>query len=453
MQGPSTSPLADELRATLRLAGPVVLGQLGLMSMNLVDTAVVGRLGPAAVAAVGIGHAASMLVFMFGFGLLVGLDRTVAFAFGAGRTQEVRRVVVHGVVLAVVVSVPLTAAMFAVRALLPRLGVDPAMLHAASSYQTALTWSILPSMLFSALRQCLQGIGDTRTTTWVTVAANLVNLAGNLVFVPGAFGLPALGVAGSGWATCISRLFMAAALGLHAWRKLGPLPRWRWDRVLDGELLRLGVPSGVHMVFEGGVFVLVTMLAARLGAVPGASHHLVLLVASFTFMVPLGLSSAGAVRVGQALGRGDVAGARRAGSMAVMVGVAFMAFSAAALTSLARPIVGLFGQPAEVVELARLLLLCAGVFQVFDGAQVTLAGALRGADDTMSAMAANLVGHWAVGLPVGALLCYRLDMGVVGLWLGLAAGLAAVAGWLALVWHRRMAALFTARVVDGAAAG
>jgi MATE family multidrug resistance protein len=185
--------------------------------------------------------------------------------------------------------------------------------------------------------------------------------------------------------------------------------------------------------------VLVTMLAARLGAVPGASHHLVLLVASFTFMVPLGLSSAGAVRVGQALGRGDAAGARRAGSMTVVVGVVFMALSAAVLTSLARPIVALFGQPSEVVELARLLLLCAGIFQVFDGAQVTLAGALRGADDTLSAMVANLVGHWAVGLPLGALLCYRFDMGVVGLWLGLAAGLAAVAAALGVVWHRRMA--------------
>jgi MATE family multidrug resistance protein len=164
----------------------------------------------------------------------------------------------------------------------------------------------------------------------------------------------------------------------------------------------------------------------------------VLLVASFTFMVPLGLSSAGSVRVGQALGRGDRAGARRSGTTSVAVGVAFMALSAAGLTSFARPILGLFGQPDEVVELARLLLLCAGVFQVFDGAQVTLSGALRGADDTMSAMVANLVGHWAVGLPLGALLCYRAGWGVVGLWVGLAAGLAAVAFWLGLVWRRRM---------------
>jgi MATE family multidrug resistance protein len=440
MPGPTSSPWKIELGATLRLAGPVVLGQLGLMAMNLVDTAVVGRLGPAAVAAVSVGHAASMLVFMFGFGLLVGLDRTVAFAFGGGQTQDVRRAITHGLVLGAAVSVPLTAAMLVVRALLPHLGVDAAVVEPARAYQTALTWSILPSMLFTALRQALQGIGDTGAATRIALLANLVNLGGNLLLVPGRWGLPALGVAGSGWATCVSRVFMAGLLGLHAWRSIGPLPRWRWDAKLDVELLRLGLPAGVQMVFEGGVFVLVTFLAARLGAAQAASHHLVLLVASFTFMVPMGLSSAGSVRVGQALGRGDLAGARRAGTTSVAVGVAFMALSAACLTSLARPILGLFGQPADVVELARLLLLCAGVFQVFDGAQVTLAGALRGADDTMSAMAANLVGHWAVGLPLGALLCYRAGWGVMGLWVGLAAGLAAVAVWLGLVWHRRIGA-------------
>jgi MATE family multidrug resistance protein len=292
-------------------------------------------------------------------------------------------------------------------------------------------------MLFTALRQSLQGIGDTGAATRIALVANLVNLAGNLLLVPGRWGLPALGVAGSGWATCASRVFMAGLLGLHARRSIGPLPRWRWDAKLDVELLRLGVPAGVHMVFEGGVFVLVTFLAARLGAVQAASHHLVLLVASFTFMVPLGLSSAGSVRVGQALGRGELAAARLAGTTSVVVGIAFMALSAALLTSLARLILGLFGQPADVVELARMLLVCAGVFQVFDGAQVTLAGALRGAD-TMSAMVANLVGHWAVGLPLGALLCYRAGWGVVGLWVGLAAGLAAVALWLGVVWRRRV---------------
>ncbi|MFM2152937.1 MAG: hypothetical protein RL199_1372, partial [Pseudomonadota bacterium] len=244
MTGQAENPWRTELGATLRLAGPVVLGQLGLMSMNLVDTAVVGRLGPAAVAAVSVGHAASMLVFMFGFGLLVGLDRTVAFAYGSGRTEDVRRSITHGLALAAAVSVPLTAAMLAVRALLPFLGVDPAVLEPARDYQTALTWSILPAMLFTALRQALQGIGDTGAATRIAILANLVNLAGNLLLVPGRWGLPALGVAGSGWATFASRVFMAVLLGVHAWRAIGPLPRWRWDRVLDLELLRLGVPAG-----------------------------------------------------------------------------------------------------------------------------------------------------------------------------------------------------------------
>lgn len=438
---------AGELGPTFALALPVVLGHLGLMTMSLVDTAIVGRLGPAAVAAVGVGNAVFAVSFMFGIGLLMGLDRTVAFAHGAGRDAEYRHTLVQGVILATLAAAPLTALILGLSTQLHRLGVEPAVLDDARSYLRAAAWGLWPALVFTAIRQALQGVGDTRAATVIALVANGVNLVGNLLFVTGAWGFPALGVPGSGYATGLARLFMAGWLGWHAWRKVGGVDSWRPDWVVLRTLARLGVPAGLHIVIEGGVFGLVTILAAKLGAVPGAAHQIVLQVASFTFMVPLGVSAAGSVRVGQALGRGDVEAARRAGVSAVVVSVLFMLGSGGVLLGFAAPIVRGFGQPEAVGVVARQLLLCAALFQMFDGAQVTLAGVLRGTGDTMSAMAANLVAHWAVGLPLGALLCYGFDWGVTGLWVGLATGLAVVAGALGLVWRRRIQEASLAPVV------
>lgn len=423
----------------MALAGPVVLGQLGIMLMSLVDTAMVGRLGPAAVAAVGVGNSLYAVAFMFGLGVMLGLDRVVAFAHGAGRPEDVKRALVQGVYLATLLSVPLTAAVLLSAELLDRLGVEPAVLAGAKAYVQAVAWSLWPTLAFTAVRQALQGVGDTKMATLVLLVANVVNLGGNALFIGGGLGLPALGVAGSGWATLVSRLFMCGALALYARRRLGPEPLpLALDVPMLRELVRLGLPAGVQLVFEGGVFSLVTLLAAKLGAVPGAAHQIVLQVASFTFMVPLGISSAGSVRVGQALGRGEPAQALRAGWAAVALGMAFMLLSGLTLVVLARPILAIFRQPQEVVTVARQLLLCAGLFQVFDGAQVTLAGVLRGANDTLSSMVTNIVGHWLVGLPVGYALCYVAGWGTVGLWIGLATGLAVVAAALAVVWQRHM---------------
>lgn len=443
--------LRREVPPTLALAWPVVLGQLGLMSMSLVDTAIVGRLGPGAVSAVGVGNAVYAVAFMFGLGLLMGLDRTVAVAHGAGREGELRRTLVQGVVLATAASVPLTLIVLAMGTQMHRLGVEPEVLADAQAYLNAVAWTLWPSLVFTAVRAALQGVGDTRTATVLTILANGVNIGANVWFIWGGAGLPAMGVPGSGLATGVARLFLMAGMLWHAWRVVGKLGPWTPDREVLVPLVRLGLPAGLNIVFEGGVFGLVTLLAARLGAESGAAHQIVLQVASFTFMVPLGVSSAGAVRVGQALGRGSVDDARRAGTTAVVVGVAFMAMSAAMLLAFGGRIAELFGQPPEVAALAQSLLALAGLFQVFDGAQVTLAGVLRGAGDTVSAMVTNLCAHWAVGLPLGAALCYGLGWGATGLWMGLASGLAVVAVTLGVVWRRRMAALSTGEATAEAA--
>lgn len=445
------SALAREAPPTLSLGLPVAVGQLGMMAMHVVDTAMVGPLGPEAVGAVGLGGAFYALVFSLGFGLLLGLDRVVSFAFGARRFTECRRSLVQGLWLATLLSGPLAGLLLALSLLLPAFGVAAEVIPGATVYLQALTWSVWPGLLFTALRQALQATGDTRFATAILLAANVVNAAANAVLIHGALGWTGLGVAGAGYATLASRVFMLVALtGWLLWRGIARQPG-----AVDGgepvsllpdpgrlrEIVTVGAPAAGHQVLEFGVFSLATVLVAGLGAVPLAAHHVVLLVSSVTFMVPLGISAAGAVRVGQALGRGDLPGARAAGWGSVALGVGVMSVFAVLIVAGAEPILRMFTSDPEVVSLGRTLLLLTALFQLFDGAQVTLTGALRGTGDTRTPMLANLVAHWAIGFPVGATLCYAGGWGAAGLWAGLALGIAAAAALLVRAWQRRAEAL------------
>jgi MATE family multidrug resistance protein len=302
---------------------------------------------------------------------------------------------------------------------------------------------LIPALLFVATRQTLQAVNDTTVATAVLFVANGLNALAGYALVRGRFGLPNLGAPGVAVATLASQTFMA--LAIFAWcakKDLGVLRvGLRPDPKILREELRLGVPASVQLLLEVGVFSLVALLAARIDAVSAAAHQAVIQIASFTFMVPLGLSVAGAVRVGQAIGREDYAQARRSGSTAVALGALFMLASGLTLTLAWRPILGVFVRDPAVLVLARSMLGVAAVFQLFDGMQVTLSGVLRGAGDTTSSMVANLVGHWALGLPVGCVLAFVYGRGAVGLWVGLAVGLSSVAMALLARWRTRAAAL------------
>jgi MATE family multidrug resistance protein len=430
-----------EIRDTIVLAGPVVLGQIGVMLMNVVDTMMVGPLGKVAVAAVGVGASIFSAVYVAGFGMLLGLDRLVSVAYGAGRKDECQRAMVQGLFLATAVALPLTGLLLVVANQLPLFKVVPEIVPEAAAYLRVLAWSLWPALLFAVLRSTLQATGDVRFASSVLLAANVVNAVANKLLIFGLLGFPALGVAGSAWATLISRMGMLLAIAWYMSRqRLSEEPtRWALDGRMMKSLLRLGIPASAQLSFEVGVFSLSTILVAGLNATAAAAHQIVLQIASFTFMVPLGLASAGAVRVGQAIGRGDLPAAKRAGWCSVGIGVAFMTFSAVVLLAGARPILGLFKADESTMALATKLLLCAAVFQFVDGAQVTLAGALRGLGNTIASMVANGIGHWGIGLPIGYVLAFRAGLGALGIWIGLAAGLAAVAVALLIVWRRGIA--------------
>lgn len=428
----------------LTLAAPVVLAELGWVSMGLVDTLMVGSLGPEAIGAVGIGTSIFMGVCIFGMGLLLGLDTLVSQAFGAGRLDDCHRWLVHGVVLSLALGVPITLLVMAASASLSVWGLTPEVLRLTQPYLDALVWSVPPLLVYAAFRRYLQGMGVARPVMVALVTANIVNLAANWVLITGRFGAPAMGVRGSAWATVVARIGMALyLLVVIVYRERGRRPglfetSFRIEVSRMRELLRLGLPAATQITLEVGVFATATALAGRLAPAALAAHQIAINLASFTFMVPLGIASAGAVRVGHAVGRGDPPGAARAGWTALLFGVVFMACASAIFLLMPRWLIGAFTTNRAVLEIGTSLLFVAAVFQLFDGVQGVSTGVLRGLGDTRTPMLWNLAAHWFIGLPLGYGLCFTAGLGVLGLWWGLSTGLIICGVALLSVWARRI---------------
>jgi MATE family, multidrug efflux pump len=435
--------MRQEFKAMLALAAPVVLAELGWVTMGIVDTVMVGRLGAHAIGAVGL---ASMLFFgvaVFAMGVLLGLDPLVAQAFGAGRLDECHRWLVDGVWLGVLVAVPTVALIYGMRATLGAWGLPPEVESLVHPYLGILTWSLPPLLLYVAFRRYLQAMHLVRPVMIALLLANIVNAVGNWLLIFGHLGFPAMGVRGSAWATLIARVFMAAVLFVVILRHEAHVtPRLRdtpmgIDPARLRRLFALGIPAAGQMVFEVGVFSAATALAGRVSADALAAHQIALNMAAFTFMVPFGIASAAAVRVGHAVGRRDPAGAMRAGWTAIAIGAGFMATAAAVFLLVPGVLVRTFTTDPAVVQIGTALLFVAAAFQLFDGVQGVTTGALRGLGDTHTAMFWNLGGHWIVGLPLGYFLCFRRGYGVVGLWWGLSLGLIICGIALILAWMKK----------------
>lgn len=442
--GTAPGGLGVELRPLLRLAGPVVMAELATMSMGLIDTMMVGRVSAEAIGGISVGGTMFFTVVVFGFGMLLGLDYTVAHAFGARRIEDAHRSLVHGVYLGAAMSAVMVVLLWAAAPQLHRLGIQPAVLAEAVPFLRAATWSVPPLLLFVALRRYLQAMNVVRPIMISLLTANAVHAGADWVLIFGHLGFPALGAEGAGWAAVVSRTYLLASLlgytVYHARRhRTGLLGvSLALDTARMRELVALGFPAALQASFEVGVFAAATAMVGNLDPTALAAHHIVLSAASLTFMVPLGVSAAGAVRVGQAMGRHDVPAAGHAGWGAMLLGSGFMLCAGAAFVLAPRLILGVFTNQEAVVGPAVTLLFIAAVFQLFDGAQVVATGILRGTGDTRTPAISNLVGHWMLGLPVGYLLCFRAGWGVTGLWIGLSVGLIAVAVVLLAVWARRI---------------
>jgi MATE family multidrug resistance protein len=423
----------------IRLAGPLVLAELGWMAMGVVDTMFVGRVGAEAIGAVGLGTMVFYGVSISAAGLLLGLDTLVARAYGAGDRDDCHRSLASGVCLAGLMIPFVMGAVWALEAILPAFGVDPAVLRDTRPYLHALIWSAPPLLIYFALRRYLQALHIARPVMITLLTANLVNLAGNWILVLGHLGAPRLGAEGAGWATCFSRVYMAAALAYVLWKRDPQVLHisWRPHAERMWALLKLGAPAAGQMAVEIGVFATVTVLVSKLNATALAGHQIALTTVSTTFMMPLGVSSAAAVRVGFALGKGDRPAAARAGWTALGLGAAVMSAAAIVLLMVPEWIARLFSPEAAVIAAAATILRVAAFFQLFDGLQIVVTGSLRGAGDTRTPMLCHLIGYWVIGLPLGAALCFGRGMGAPGLWIGLSAGLIAIGVVLTAFWWRK----------------
>jgi MATE family multidrug resistance protein len=440
-----------ELRALVVLAVPVVLSEVGWMAQGLVDTIMVGRLGPAAIGAVALGNAVFYTPSLFGFGLLLGLDTLVSQSYGRKDYDGCHRWLAQGIYLAMAVAPVVMLAIWLASFGYARFGIAPAVAVPAGSYLRILNWSTLPLLIYGASRRYLQGVGQVRVVTVTFVGANLLNWFGNWVLIYGKWGAPRMGVDGSALSTVVARLFMALALVGLAWRyerKRGHPLFLHWagpSLVMIKQLVRLGAPAAGQIVLEVGAWNLATLAAGWLTPAMLATHQIALNYAALTYMVPLGVSAAAAVTVGHAVGAGDPARARRAGWLSLALGTGFMLLAAVVFLVAPRPLIALYTTDAEVMAVGPKLLFLAAAFQIFDGIQTVSTGALRGLGETSIPMWANLVGYWVLGLPLGLSLCFLLHWGIYGLWIGLTLALIVIAFTLLRRWNRDSAILAAAR--------
>ena len=439
----SHKPIGKDFRQTLELALPLIGAELGWMSMGVVDTIMVGRLPDSAIAigATGLGQSLYNMLAIFGGGLLLGMDTFVAQAHGREDVRDARHTLLNGLVLALVLTPVLMLAVSFWPGLMQRFGISPELVDPMRPFLTALNWGTLPLLLYFALRRYLQAVNTVVPITFALVSANIINAVGNYALIYGHLGFHAYGITGSGWSTCISRIYMVAVLVItlvwvEARRPSDGTQPPRVDLQRIRELLRLGVPAAAQILLEIGAFSTATALCAKLGPVQLSGHEIALNCAAFTFMVPLGISSAAAVRVGQNLGRGDMASARRAGWAAILIGLCFMTCSGLAFLSIPKLIARGFSADPNVIAIGASLLMVAAAFQLFDGLQVVATGALRGAGDTRTPMIANFVAYWLIGLPLGCVLAFYLHWGALGVWIGLCIGLMSIGIVLLLAWHR-----------------
>ena len=436
--------IAEEVRPMLGLAAPLVMAELGWMTMSVVDTMMVGRLPQSAqaIAAVSLASIIYIAVAIFGTGLMLGLDTLVSHSYGAGDVEDCHRSMVNGAYLSLALTPVLMGLVRLCEPLLRVLGIAPALLSETIPYLRALNWGTLPLLLYFVFRRYLQGMNLAKPVMFALVSANFVNLAGNWAFIYGRLGFRAMGVVGSGWSTCIARAYMMAVLLAYALYydrryQTGLLETPRLpDFFRISRLVQLGLPAATQFGMEVGVFAVATALIGRLGAVPLASNQIALNTVSLTYMVPLGIASAAAVRVGQALGRRDPHGASRAGWTAMALGAGFMGLMGIVLLVAPRYIVRIYTPDPRVIAAASSLLFVGALFQLFDGLQTVATGALRGAGDTRTPMLCHLFFYWAIGLPLGAYLCFNLGWGARGLWAGLCVALILIGSALLYFWHR-----------------
>jgi multidrug resistance protein, MATE family len=427
--------LTFELTETLKLALPIALTQLGQIAMMTTDLALIGRLGDAAVAAAALAHTVFFVNFTFGMGLVAAVAPLAAQAFGAREPRLVRRALRVGLWAALLISLPMIAALLFGEQLLVMLGQAPATARLAQHYLLGLAWGIAPGLGFLAIRGFMGAVNRPEPGLWITLAAIPANGVLVYLLIHGGFGVPRLDLFGAGLGTALINvlMFLAGILVVttrRPFKKYRVLSRLlRIDRMLMRRLIAIGAPISMAFLLEYGLFGAAGLLMGLIGTTALAAHQIALQIAAILFMVPFGIGMAATVRVGHAVGRNDAAAVQRAGLVATLLGVLFMSMMTLAVI-FARFAIGrlFFGEAADsaaaAIELTANLLLVGATFFIADGIQAVAAGALRGLSDTRVPLLFAAISYWLIGFPAALGLGFWAELGAVGVWLGLSCGTA-----------------------------
>jgi len=433
--------LAHEIGALVRLAGPISVGQLASIAMMTTDTIMVAPLGANALAAAGLGIALNMAVLIAMSGVLSGITPLVSQSYGAGDRLEGRRVVVQGLWLALILTIPVVALSLAGEPVSLALGQDPAVAALAGDFMFALAPGVLASLLFATLKYYVDAMGRTRVAMSVAFIGVAVNVLGNQLFIHGVPGvIRPLGLPGSGLSTTVVRWAMLLVMAVYIARhpELSPF-RGASLRPHLGRLrsiARIGFPIGGQLGAEIGTFSFAAVIMGWMGPAQLAAHQITMNVASATFMVAVGAAIAGSIRVGRAVGAGSRRAVHRAVVASYLVSLGFMSVCAATFLAVPRFLLELYTRDPDIVRYGTGLLFMAALFQLFDGAQVTGISLLRGAADTRVPMLITLLGYFAIGIPMAYGLGFHTPLRHMGIWTGLTVSLAVVA--VLLLWRIRL---------------
>lgn len=437
---------AAELVALLGVGGPLIAAQLATIALTATDVVMLGWLGPEPLAASALASAIMHPLLFFGTGVALASAPLIAQALGARRRRDVRRSLRQGLWATLAMAAVMIPLLMLTGEALRLTGQSAALAAMAETYVSWAAWHLAPFMGFVVLRGFIAAHGQTRVVLTVTLAGVALNMLGNYTLIFGNFGLPRMELAGAGLSTVLCHAGMFALLALHVarvapYRRYAPFARfWRPDWARFRAIFAMGLPIGLMLAAETGLFSGVALLMGWLGPDALAAHAIALQLAAIAFMTPLGLSQATTARVGLAFGAGEGEAVRRAAWVAMGATLGFMGLTAAVFVAAPRALVGLFLDPigaAGAFGLAVSYLGVAALFQLADGAQVSAAAALRGLGDTRAPMLAAVTGYWLIGLPAAWLLGFPLGLEGLGVWLGIAVGLAAAAAML--IW--RLAAL------------
>ncbi|MBU2627480.1 MAG: MATE family efflux transporter [Proteobacteria bacterium] len=417
--------LRNEIKKTFFLSLPIVVGQLGQMLMSVVDNIMVGKLGAQALAAASIANAIFTLIMVVGFGLSMAVTPLTAMAYGAGKDEECGIVLRQGIIVNLFSGFLLCGITLVLSESIQYLNQPSEIVGPASLYMKVLGFSMLPLMLFQSYRQFAEGVSFLRPAMIITVFANLVNILANWIFIYGNLGVTPLGLTGAGIATISSRTFMAVALMMVIIRsprmkRFDPSLNYRKiDFSMMQRLLAIGIPAGFQYFFEVSAFAASSVMIGWMGTVALAAHQIALNLASISFMVALGISSAGTIRVSNAVGRKDIQGTRAAGFSATLLCAGFMASAGLVFIVFRFFLPTLYISEKAVIDISASLLVIVAFFQVSDGTQAVGLGILRGMADMKIPTLITLAAYWLIGLPSGYLLAFKFNMGIYGVWYGL----------------------------------